>query len=476
MGELLLARPGIITVLVLLHMLGFLCACAAVLQSRTPQGATAWVMSLLFLPLLSVPLFLVFGRSKFEGYNTRRKKHDRMVLDRFETKRTINESVLATSEELRLINATISGHNQPGFTRKNKLKLLIDAQEAYPEMLAAIQQAEHYIVFQFYIFRPDQAGRMFVDLLMQKARTGVRVSFMHDEIGAHLPANWWEEMKQAGIKIGPFHRASGRRKLQINFRNHRKVLIVDGKVGFLGGLNIGDDYRGLWPKWGPWRDTHVRIEGPSVIAAQLASAKDWYCTQEGELDVDWEVHSSDGESDVFIMHTGPADDKHSCLLAHIALINCARERLWISSPYFVPPESLMDAILMAALRGVDVRLLVPSYSDSNTVLLASRVYHERLLNHNVRVFHYVGGFLHQKAMVVDESFSVISSANFDCRSMFINFEIMAISADVKFNRQVGEMLQADFARSRQICVSEFEREGLWDKITSRAAHLLSPIL
>lgn len=476
MGYLNWDYPVFLSLVICLYIVGFLCACSAVLRSRTPQGATAWVMSLLFLPLLAVPLFVVFGRSKFQGYNFRRKINDRRVLDKFDSMKTLDELVLTSSEEMQLINATISNKNQPGFTKNNALKLLVNATEAYPEMLKALEGAQHYIIFQFYIFRPDDTGRMFVDLLIKKSRQGVRVSFLHDEIGAKVPKAWNQELLAAGVKVGPFNTSTGRRKMQVNFRNHRKIVIVDGKVAFVGGINIGDDYLGLWPQWGPWRDTHLKIEGPAVIATQLAAAKDWHWSQESEIDVDWQVHPSQGDSNLFVMHTGPADDRHSCLLAHIALINAARERLWIANAYFVPPESLLDAIFMASLRGVDVRLLIPAYSDSKTVLKASQVYLERLLHHNVKVFRYTEGFLHQKVMVVDEAFSVVGSANFDCRSMFINFEIMAISADQHFNQEVAHMLDSDFKLSRPVSLAEFENDNLIDKIICRGANLMAPIL
>jgi cardiolipin synthase A/B len=476
MAYLSLDSPILSGFIVLIYIAAIICSALAILRSRTPQGATAWVMALLFIPPLSVPLFLFFGRSRFEGYNTRRKKHDRLVMNRFESYQTIDDSILANSEEMQLINATISSSNQPGFTSKNKLKLLKDADQTYPAMMQALERAKKYIVFQFYIIRADATGIAFMELLIKKAAEGVRVNFLYDEIGAKIPRQWYLRLQAAGVKIASLHSATGSGRLQINFRNHRKIVIVDGLVAFLGGLNIGDDYRGLWPKWGPWRDTHVMLEGPSVIASQLAAAKDWYCAQETEIDVDWNVIQSEGDSDVFIMHTGPADDQQSCLLAHMALINSARERLWISSPYFVPPESLMDSLLMAALRGVDVRLLVPSYIDSRTVLMASQVYLEKLLSHQIKVFRYTEGFLHQKVLVVDSVFSVISSANLDCRSMFINFEIMAISADTGFNQEVATMLEKDLRRSRPVTLEEFHQQSLLDQIVNRAANLLAPML
>ncbi len=448
----------------------------ALLRSRTPQGATAWVMSLLSFPFLSVPLYILFGRNKFEGYNIKRRVLDSKVQKKFDQLETIHSSMYSSADEIKLITQTVASDNQPGFTRKNNIKLLINAEEAFPEMLQAIENARNYIIFQFYIVRGDSTGRMFIDLLIKKAQMGVRITLMNDAIGVNIPRDLLGKMKEAGIQVGTFNESTTRGKFQINFRNHRKILIVDGKVAFLGGLNVGDEYRGLSKKYGPWRDTNVRLEGPSVIAAQLGTAKDWYCIQEKELNADWDIVQSEKDVNVMVLNTGPADDKHSCLLSFVALINAAEKRLWIANPYYVPPESLMDAILLASLRGVDVRILVPSYSDSRTILFASEIYQKVLLKHGVRLFRYTRGFLHQKVMVIDEDFGVVGSVNFDCRSMFINFEVSAIAVDKNFANDVARMLETDFSVSEEMTLAHFDHISLPHTIISRGANLMAPIL
>lgn len=448
----------------------------ALLRSRTPQGATAWVMSLLSFPFLSVPLYILFGRNKFEGYNIKRRILDSKVQKRFDHLKTIDSSMYSSADEIKMITQTVASDNQPGFTRKNKIKLLINAKEAFPEMLEAIENARNYIIFQFYIVRGDSTGKMFIDLLIKKAQEGVRITLMNDAIGVKIPRGLLKKMKMAGIQVGTFNESTTRGKFQINFRNHRKILIVDGKVAFLGGLNIGDEYRGLSKKYGFWRDTNVRLEGPSVMAAQLGTAKDWYCIQENELNADWEIVQSDKDVNVMVLNTGPADDKHSCLLSFVALINAAENRLWIANPYYVPPESLMDAILLASLRGVDVRILVPSYSDSRTILFASEIYQKVLLKHGVRVFKYTRGFLHQKVMVIDDDFGVVGSVNFDCRSMFINFEVSAIAVDKNFAKDVARMLETDFMESEELTLALFDHIPLSQALISRGANLMAPIL
>lgn len=464
------------TIIIFSYVLGIICAAMAIIRSRTPQGATAWVMSLLSFPFISVPAYLCLGRNKFEGYNSKRRILDQKVQLEFQELNALKDEDIHLTDEMTIICKAISTTNQPGFTKKNNVKLLVNSEEAYPEILEAIENAKEYIIFQFYLVRPDDTGMVFLNALMKKAREGVKVTFMNDAIGVMIPKKVLTEMKAAGIEVGTFNESTKKGKLQINFRNHRKIVVVDGEVAFLGGLNIGDEYASLKEKYGPWRDTNVRIEGPSVIAAQLASAKDWYCIHQKPIAANWDIKRAHGHSSVMVLHTGPADDKHACLLSHISLINSATKRLWISNAYFVPPESLMDAILLASLRGVDVRILLPGYSDAKFVMMASKVYQKKLLQHGVKVYRYNRGFLHQKVFLVDDTFSVVGSANLDCRSMFINFEVSMITTDRKFNKDLAKMLFDDFHASQEVNPAEFEDLTLFQKITTRGANLLAPVL
>lgn len=458
------------------YVIGIICAAMAILRSRTPQGATAWVMSLITFPFISVPVWICLGRNKFEGYNSKRRILDAKIEKQFIELSALEHHLSHSGDEMMLLSKAIATSGQPGFTKKNKVKLLVNSEQAFPEMLEAIEEAKNYIIFQFYLVRPDETGMIFLNALMKKAREGVRVTFMNDAIGVNIPKHVLREMENAGVEVGTFNESTKRRKLQINFRNHRKIVVVDGEVAFLGGLNIGNEYAGIIKKYGAWRDTNVRIEGPSVIAAQLACAKDWYCIHERLINVDWQIKTANGSSQVMVLHTGPADDKHVCLLSYIALINSATKRLWIANAYYVPPESLMDAILLAALRGVDVRVIVPGYSDAKFVMQASKVYQRNLLKHGVKVYRYHKGFLHQKVMLIDDSFTVIGSANLDCRSMFINFEVSMISTDRQLNKDCAKMLFDDFMVSDEVPAHEFENLPLYEKILTRGANLLAPVL
>jgi cardiolipin synthase A/B len=459
------------------YLTGFIFACIAILRARTPQGTVAWIVGLITMPFFVVPLFVFFGRSKFYGYTSKRKTFDEKVdqkMHQLEYKTIENES---NDHHLQSLLDTLRPLCRPAFTDENKVTLLIDAECTYASMLQAIEQAEKYIIFQFYTFRADAIGNKFSKILIRKAREGIKVNVLYDEIGSDLPKEFISELTAAGVEVSHFNSLTGKGKLQINFRNHRKILIIDGNVAYVGGLNIGDEYLGRWKSMGPWRDTHLRLEGPSVVACQLVHAKDWYwCTQK-ELELDWKIKSpGTGNAKVMVLPSGPADARQKCLLSHVAMINAAQKRLWIANPYFVPPESLMDAILLASLRGVDVRVILPSYCDSWFVMAASKVYIPRLMQHGVKVFRYNAGFSHQKVILIDDMFASVGSANFDFRSMFINFEVTIIVQQAEFQQQIVDMLLADFAQSEQVSCEEFEQMSLWDKILTKGANLLAPVL
>ena len=458
------------------YLVGLLCAAAAILRARTPQGATAWVVGLLTMPFFTVPLFFIFGRSKFSGYAMKRKILDHKIQRNlsFMQNNLFKDNV--TPERIHPLMNSINLLSNPGFTSHNTIELLIDGEQTYASMFEALEKAEKYILFQFYIFRVDNTGKKFAEVLLKKAGQGVQINFLYDEIGSEIPDSFIEKFQRAGIEICHFNSLSGKGHFQINFRNHRKILIVDGETAFVGGLNIGDDYLGLWPDIGQWRDSHLKLEGPSVLATQMIHAKDWYWCRQVDLKANWTMKKTSGEANVLILPSGPADERQACLLAHISMVNSAQERLWIANPYLVPPESLLDAILLASLRGVDVRFLLPSYSDARIIMMASEVYISRLLKHGVKVYRYEAGFLHQKVMLVDDLFAVVGSANFDFRSMFINFEITVIGQEKKFIEDIKNMLIKDFKNSRLISLEEYTNLSLWKKISSRAANLLAPVL
>lgn len=368
------------------------------------------------------------------------------------------------------------------FTRDNRAELLVDGEAAFSSMLMGIRAARYYVLVEFYILRDDDTGRVFSEALMERVRAGVRVHLLYDEIGCHdTPRAFFERLRDAGVRVTEFGTTRGPwvNRFRINFRNHRKILIVDGKVAWLGGHNVGDEYLGRDSRFGPWRDTHLRVEGPAAVCVQVPFLEDWYWATGHVPTLQWEPFDPDPTDDglpVLILPSGPADAQETYALALLHAINQARERLWIHSPYFAPDDQIVAALQLATLRGVDVRILLPERPDHRLVWLASFHFLNLPALRQVKFFRYQPGFLHSKAVLIDDRYAAIGSANFDNRSLRINFEITAVVADHGFASRVAAMMEADFARSRPVDHREYERRALWFRVVVRAVRLLSPVL
>jgi cardiolipin synthase len=363
----------------------------------------------------------------------------------------------------------------------NRFDLLVDGEATFSAMLQQIGGARQFILIQFYIFRDDDIGRRFQAALIERARAGVKVYFLYDQIGSTVTADFLKGMREAGIHCNHFDPGRKGSRLQLNFRNHRKIVVVDGSTAFVGGFNVGDDYLGRYPRIGRWRDTHLRVEGPCAAQAQIAFFKDWHWAADELPDVGFRVEpcagvAADAGGQALIWHTGPADPQPECQLGWLEVINSCRERLWIANPYFVPPEPILEAIRLALLRGVDVRILVPGTNDSVLVALASNVHLSDLASCGAIIHRWTDGFMHQKVCLADGQLAIVGTANLDHRSVFINFEITAMVFDSALVTAVEAMLECDFARSEQISLEEFRNAGFWRKLACRAANLCSPML
>ena len=277
--------------------------------------------------------------------------------------------------------------------------------------------------------------------------------------------------------MSPFNTTKGiRNRFQLNFRNHRKVVVVDGRIAYTGGLNVGDEYMGRSEAFGPWRDTHICLRGPAVQAVQFAFVEDWYWATHRVPELEWAPNASErGEKTVLVIPSGPADELETCGLFFTHAIHSARHRVWIASPYFVPDSKVVAALQIAALRGVDVRILLPEKADHVLVWLSSFSYYNETMPHGVRLFRYQPGFLHQKVMLVDDDISAVGTANLDNRSFRLNFEITLLVVDAGFGAQMREMFERDFDDSRLIEPGELEAKPLWFKVAVRVARLLAPI-
>ena len=334
------------------------------------------------------------------------------------------------------------------------------------------------MLVEFYIVRDDGLGRRLKDKLIEKARQGIRVYFVYDEMGSKgLPRRYLEDLRGAGAEITPFGTTQGWTNLfQFNFRNHRKIVVVDGEVAWVGGHNVGDEYLGLDPKMSPWRDTHVRIEGPAVLGAQAAFLLDWCWATGRVLELGWDPNPSpSAERQALVFATGPADDLETAKLVFAHVINAARSRVWIATPYFIPDPAVSTALQLAALRGVKVRVLVPKHNDSQLVRFASFWFMQELDGVGIEFWQLREGFMHQKVMLVDDDLAIVGTHNFDNRSFLLNFEVSALVYDQGFAREVEMMLAADMGRADPLDPSSFASKPFWFRFAMRLARLSAPI-
>ena len=464
---------------VIMHILGALTSIRAIMETRTSQGAIAWAVSLNTFPYIAVPAYWVLGESKFEGYDLlresivessdvaqellRRLEQDGMLVTPVTRRDKSDAKLLENLAKLPL-------------TRHNRVDLLIDGDATFKVIFEGIREAKDYILVQFFILRSDELGNRLKDRLLEKAKDGVRVYVLYDEVGSHqLASAYIDELRSNGAQVFPFNTTQGKgHKLRLNFRNHRKIVVVDGRVAYVGGHNVGDEYLGTESL--PWRDTHVAVRGPVVLGVQASFVEDWHWATGEKPKLNWIPQKApDGETVALCLPTGPADELETCTLFFLDAINAAEERLWIVSPYFVPDEQLMSALQLAALRGVDVRILIPENADQQLVYLSSFSYLEEAEKAGIQIYRYQPGFLHQKVMLVDDRNAAIGTANFDNRSMRLNFEITMVFIDETFARKVEAMLKADFAKSRRVPVTDYTERSLMFRLPVRAARLLAPV-
>lgn len=433
-----------------LEILAVVFAFRAIGSARTAQGSIGWVVFLISAPFIAVPMYLVFGHSRYVGYVNARHDAAETVAN------LLNPSALPPHGQIATTPDSHAFERIAGVpaTAGNGFELLIDGEAAFSAMFDAIDAAQSYLLVQFYIFRDDEIGRELKRRLIDKARAGVSVRVLYDRIGCvGLARSYIDDLLEAGVDIRDVHAMRARaNRFQINFRNHRKVLIADGTVGFLGGLNVGDEYLGRSERYGPWRDTHCRIEGPVVAQLQIVFCEDWFWASKDILldEMNWTPGVSEEARDALLVAMGPGDDFESGTLYFINAIVAARERVWIATPYFVPETEVLTALKLAALRGVEVRVLVPEVIDHYLPWLAAFAYFDEVRAAGVQIWRYQDGFMHQKVLVIDDEIASVGTVNLDNRSCRLNFEVTAIFFDEGAAQQTTRMLEADFARSKRL--------------------------
>jgi cardiolipin synthase len=440
---------------------------------REPMSAIAWSLTVLLVPFVGAFLFLVFGYQRVHRRLMERKSRSKVP----KSLSARAASSAAVAPEWAVLARL--GHHGDGFpvTAGNAVTLYHEGAAAVDAMLAAVERAQHHVHMQFFIFRPDDTGKKFIDALCRCAARSVEVRVLIDAVGSYnLPARLFDGLTHCGGRVAWFLPLLN--PLRVNLRNHRKILVVDGHTGFAGGLNIGDEYLGKSPKFGYWRDTHFRLEGPAVEGLQRTFLDDWsFTTSEavtggGYLD----AHRSQGSTVAQVVASGPDADYKAIRETYVAAILRARERVWIASPYFVPDAGLRDALLLAARSGVDVRFLGLYRPDKWLPFLAARYYWTDLIAAGVKVYQYARGMMHSKFVLVDGEWASVGSANTDNRSLYLNFELNCQFYDSAVVRELESAFLRDLEWSVRIDPEVYATRPLLGRLAENACRLFSPVL
>jgi cardiolipin synthase len=450
-----------------------------IITERRESAATlAWVLAIVFLPFLGALCYALFGARRLRRqrllYRDRTASLAQAMADAqlAETDRCVPDH--PAERELCAVLRDEAGLPVPG----NQVEILNHPAAAYDRILEAISSARQTVHMEYYIFQADETGQRFLDALAERARAGVEVRLLVDAVGSwRLGRRTLQALAAHGAKTGVFNPLRlWSNNWGFHLRNHRKIVIVDGRVGFTGGLNIGDRFRGRRSALGPWRDTHLRIEGPAAARLQAVFAGDWHFVT-GELlaaDRYYPAGPGSGQALVQVVASGPDSGCESIHRAIFTSLNVARRRAWMTTPYFVPDQSVMVAMKVAALRGVDVRLLVPGRSDHPLVFWAGRSLYQELLESGVKIYEYRPGMLHAKIMTVDGHIGVVGSANIDRRSFSLNFEASAVLYDRALVGKLEAQFEADLEPARRVTLP-LERTRM-RRLVEGASFVLAPLL
>lgn len=456
------------------------------LERRDPAKTLAWLLILVFLPIIGFIIYFIFGWHPRKRRISNKKKilNDQLYplnhSNWQETHDYISNNIEA-QEKSRLIKLIYNNAAFPP-TIKNEIKILTNGKEIFPNFIEAIKEAQEHIHLETYILRNDDIGNTIADLLCAKAQAGVSVRLIYDGIGSRqLGKAYLKKLRTAGVEVGAFlpvklpflHR-------KINYRNHRKILVVDGKIGFVGGANIGDEYLGNDPVFGYWRDTHVRLKGTAVYFLQKIFLQDWHFvtgkTPVLNIPLLFPKEEIQGNQIVQITASGPDNPWEAIMQVYYYTIATAEKSVYITSPYFIPNESILTALKTVALSGVDVKLLLPAKPDHKIVYWAAMSYLEELLAAGVQIYFYHKGFIHAKVVTVDGIVSSIGSANMDQRSFSLNFEVNAFIYDQNTARRLNSDFLEDLHYAKRLKLEEFQKRPLRHHFLESVARLFSPLL
>ena len=470
-----------------------------ILENRDPARTVTWLLIFLLLPGIGLLIYIIFGRNirKIKIFKTQKLANDIKEAKIFENLEEIRE--LVNLEQYSIKNKTIENEELEDYPKKRVISLLlntgifpfttnnnvdvyVDGIQKFDNLIKDIKSAKHHIHLEYFIIKDSEIGRKIKDLLIEKSKQGVKIRILYDDVGCWrfwFNRKFFNEMKSHGIDIMPFLPAKfpiiGSK---LNYRNHRKIVVIDGEIGYTGGINIGDEYIGKNKKFGYWRDTHIRLKGSSVYMLQMIFLIDWYYTTKEVILNKKYFPKMDycGDSMVQVVASGPDSDWEAIHYAYFTAICEAKKSIYIETPYFIPDESILRALKSASLSGIDVRIIFPKIADHKMVNNASYSYFEDILKSGGKVYLYNKGFIHSKIVIIDDKIASSGSANMDLRSFMLNFEINAFIYDKDIIKVMTKDFFDDINQSEEINHEKFKNRSIIKKTRESIARLFSPIL
>ncbi|MEF2968229.1 cardiolipin synthase [Paenibacillus sp. M1] len=456
---------------------------AIFMENRNPSSTVAWILVLALLPVVGLVLYFLLGQNYFKRRKFDKKaEEDRKSFERIDHNGHMLPRDLSqfTPGQQRLLQMAQRIARTP-FSMATRTRVLTNGDETFSTLLRELKKARHHIHMEYYIYRADAIGREIQKTLIERAKAGVQVRFMYDAVGSiGLPKSFVKELRDAGAKVGiygevRFLALSSR----VNYRNHRKIVVIDGNTGFLGGLNVGDEYLSRSKTYGFWRDTHMLVKGEAVRSMQITFLQDWeYVT--GERIMDLEYLSPELEQGcsgaVQVIPSGPDKETSTMKDIFFAMITSAKKSVWLATPYFIPDEDILTALRVAAMSGIDVRILFPAKPDKWLPFLASHSYFPSLLEVGVKIYEYEKGFLHSKLLIADGEVATVGTANMDMRSFHLNFEVNMLLVQSDSVKKIVKDFERDLLSTKVINRKIFMKKRIVVRFMESAARLLSPLL
>lgn len=444
-------------------------------ENRNPVKSLAWLTVLLVVPAFGLVLYIVFGRNIRNTHIVSRR--NRRLLRKLESINNPADSQWPKSQQATQIIQMAKKLTSATLYSGNDAIIYSEGHDKFEQLLSDIRSARHYINMQYYIFRGDKLGRQVQQELIKKAREGVKVRVIYDHVGSfRTPSKFFKELRDAGVETHPFFKVVfpwfG---THVNWRNHRKMVIIDGEIGYVGGMNIADRYV-VGYRRGAWRDNHVRIIGPAVAALQSSFSVDWTFLDKPLLTMTGTPQPQSANMHMLLMTSGPTSQWSNIAMLYHHAISGARKRVFIQTPYFLPTEGLLRTLQASALAGVDVRVMVPRHSDSSMLTYASRSYFAECMRAGIKIYQYEPGMLHSKTIVIDDDISVVGSTNFDFRSFEHNFEASLFVFSAEFNQKLRQVFADDMGQSSRVVPAQWVHRPFLERALSSFMRLFSPVL